>query len=174
MKFNKILDISEINNAVAELSAKISSDYNLQGVSEISVLWVANGAMFFAAEILKNLDVPLSVCAVSASSYKDSDKPCQEPEISVCSKEFIENKDVLIIDDIFDTGKTISAIVQKLTAHNPKSIKTCFLLNKKVIKQTDFQADYICFDIEDKFVCGYGLDYQYKFRNLKGVFEIVF
>ena len=146
-----------------ELGLEISRYY--EG-GEITVVAIINGALFFTADLLRHLEIPIRLDCTRISSYRNETRSLGEPEILYNITLEIENRHVLIIDDILDTGKTLSKITDIFHKQSPKSIKTCVLLEKMGRREIPFEADFIGFKIPEKFVVGYGLDFAERYRNL--------
>ena len=132
------------------------------------------GGVFFTCELAKRLKVPVSLDFMSVSSYGDDTKSSGVVRIVKDLDEPLEGKDVLIVEDIIDSGRTLSYLMEVLRQRGPKSLKLCTLLDKPERRVRDVQVDYVCFNIPDEFVVGYGLDYAQKYRNLPyiGVVEL--
>ena len=162
----------EIEKRVCELAAQISSDFAGETVKLICIL---KGGVFFTCELAKRLTVPVSMDFMSVSSYGGGTESSGVVRIIKDLDNSIEGKDVLIVEDIIDSGRTLAYLIEILKQRNPASIHLCTLLDKperRVKKQV--KVDYVCFTIPDEFVVGYGLDYDQKYRNLPyiGVVEV--
>jgi hypoxanthine phosphoribosyltransferase len=132
---------------------------------------VLKGALCLAADLIRELDIPLDVEFVQCSSYGARGTQRGELQIFGLERLQIHNRDVLIVDDIFDSGHTMHTLVEALSQKKPHSIKTCVLLEKQgVHKVTDMKPDYVLFGIENLFVVGYGLDFKERYRGLSGVY----
>jgi len=132
---------------------------------ELVVVAVLNGTVVFLADLIRNLSLPLRLDFISVSSYRDGTNPGE----LVFTKELrldVRGRDVLLVDDILDTGKTMHRVMSKLRALKPRRIWTCVLLNKAVRRVERIRADYVGFEIPDVFVVGYGLDFAERYRNL--------
>ena len=158
-----LLSEAQIKARLLELGTEINAAYSGR---EIAVIAIINGAVIFVADIIRQLDIPLRLDCIRVSSYRDSTSPQQAPEIIDRIRLDIEGADVLLIDDILDTGKTLSEVSKVLQGMNPASLKTCVLLDKKARRSVDFEADFVGFQIDDKFVVGYGLDFAERYRQL--------
>ena len=170
MSIRKLYNQREINSRVKELSKELYSVYKKEEVVFICTL---KGAVFFACDLLKNYKGEARLEFLRVSSYKGT-KSSGKIELNLSiSKENIENQNVIILEDIVDTGHTLKFLKQYIGDMNPKSLKICTLLDKKMRREVEIEADYSCFEIEDLFVVGYGLDYDQKYRNLPyiGVIE---
>lgn len=163
----KILVSEEaIKNRIAKLGVQIAEDYKQEGIDEIIVIAITNGAIIFAADLLRKLPINTRLDCVRVSTYKDDTSPQGEPEIIDSIRANIHGRHVLMIDDILDTGRTCTKIVRVLSEKNPASIKTCMLLDKKGRREINFEADYVGFEIPNEFVVGYGLDFAELYRSL--------
>ena len=132
------------------------------------------GGVFFTCELAKRITVPVSLDFMSVSSYGDDTKSSGVVKIVKDLDQPLEGKDVLIVEDIIDSGRTLSYLIEILKQRNPNSIRLCTLLDKPERRVRDVRVDYCCFNIPDEFVVGYGLDYAQKYRNLPfiGVVEL--
>lgn len=138
------------------------------------MICVLKGGVFFTCELAKRLTIPVSMDFMSVSSYGADTKSSGVVKIIKDLDEGIEGKNVLVVEDIIDSGRTLSYLLEYLRNRNPKSLKLCTLLDKPERRVVEVNVDYTCFDIPDEFVVGYGLDYAQKYRNLPyiGVVEL--
>lgn len=171
-KIRVLLSEEEVNHRIGEIAAQISRDYEGK---EIHMICILKGGVFFTCELAKRLTVPVSLDFMSVSSYGDDTKSSGVVRIVKDLDESLKDKDVLIVEDIIDSGRTLSYLIEVLRQRGPASIRLCTLLDKperRVKKQV--KVDYTCFSIPDEFVVGYGLDYAQKYRNLPyiGVVEL--
>lgn len=166
-----LLSEEEVDRKIAEIAHKISEDYDGESVHLICVL---KGGVFFTCELAKRLTIPVSMDFMSVSSYGADTKSSGVVKIIKDLDEGIEGKNVLIVEDIIDSGRTLSYLLENLKNRNPKSLKLCTLLDKPERRVVEVNVDYTCFNIPDEFVVGYGLDYAQKYRNLPyiGVVEL--
>lgn len=153
----------DVDKRICEIGAQISKDYEGKTVHIIGIL---KGSVFFMCELAKRITVPVSMDFMSVSSYGDGTKSSGVVKIAKDLDETLEGKDVLVVEDIIDSGRTLSYLLEVLGKRNPNSIKLCTLLDKPERRVKDVKVDYVCFDIPDEFVVGYGLDYAQKYRNL--------
>ena len=163
-KIRVLLSEDEVNKRISEVAAQISRDY--QG-KEIHLICILKGGVFFTCELAKRLELPVTLDFMSVSSYGNDTKSSGVVRIVKDLDEPLEGKDVLIVEDIIDYGRTLSYLMEVLKQRGPESIRLCTLLDKperRVKKQVT--VDYTCFTIPDEFVVGYGLDYAQKYRNL--------
>ena len=152
-----------VDERIVELGKQISKDYEGKQVHLICVL---KGGVFFMCELAKRISVPVSMDFMSVSSYGDDTKSSGVVKIVKDLDEAIEGKDVLIVEDIIDSGRTLYYLIDILKKRNPKSVHLCTLLDKPERRVKDVKVDYVGFEIPDEFVVGYGLDYAQKYRNL--------
>lgn len=154
----------EVDERIAELAKQISKDYEGKCVHLICIL---KGSAPFMCELAKRIDCEVTFDFMSVSSYGSSMRSSGHIEIKKDLDESLEGKEVIVIEDIIDTGRTLSELVKILSQRNPASVRLCTLLDKpdrRVAK--DVKVDYVGFVIPDEFVVGYGLDYDQKYRNL--------
>jgi hypoxanthine phosphoribosyltransferase len=158
-----LVDEQAIQSRVAELGKEISANY---ANKELVLIWVINGALLFTADLIRHITIPVKIDCIRVSSYQGQVKPVTEPRIVKNLNLDIEGQSVLLVDDIFDTGKTLQRIVRELKQHRPKSIETCVLLDKQTNRPILKSPDYVGFQIADLFVVGYGLDFAEQYRHL--------
>tara|TARA_B100000945_G_C20320026_1_gene567180 strand:- start:293 stop:838 length:546 start_codon:yes stop_codon:yes gene_type:complete len=156
-----LISREEIDHRVEQLGSEISQDY--QG-REIHLVGVLNGAFMFLADLARHLTIPCQICFMQASSYKD--QQVSTGKVTLMHNLDLSGKNVLIVEDIFDTGLTLKHIREDLNMQKPASMEICALLNKKIPDKVDIDVKYIGFEIEDRFVVGYGLDHAEKYREL--------
>ena len=156
-----LISREEITRRVEQLGREISQDY--QG-RELHLVGVLNGAFIFLADLVRHLSIPCQICFLQASSYKD--QQVSTGEVILMHNLDLSGKDVLVVEDIFDTGLTLQHIKEDLNMQKPASLEICALLNKRITNKASINVKYIGFDIENRFVVGYGLDYAEKFREL--------
>lgn len=152
-----------IQKKIRELGRKISKDYSGK---KLVIVAIMRGAMLFLADLVRHISVPAAIDFMFVTSYKKASKSSGAIRIIKDLKEDIEDKYVLIVEDIVDTGLTFSYLKKYLKAHNPKSIKICTLLDKPSRRLIKVKPNYVGFTIPDEFVVGYGLDYLELYRNL--------
>ena len=158
-----LLSEEEVNKRVAELGAQISKDYEGE---EVHLICVLKGGAMFTCDLAKRITVPVSFDFMSVSSYGSGTTSTGVVRIIKDLDESLEGKNVLIVEDIIDTGRTLSYLFEILKQRKPKSLKLCTLLDKPERRVTDVTVDYTGFNIPDEFVIGYGLDYDQRYRNL--------
>ena len=163
-KIRVLLSEEEVNRRISEVAGMINRDYPGKQVHLICIL---KGGVFFTCELAKRLDLDVSLDFMSVSSYGAGTTSSGVVRIIKDLDEPLEGKDVIIVEDIIDSGRTLAYLMEVLRQRGPKSIELCTLLDKperRVKKQV--QVKYTCFTIPDEFVVGYGLDYDQKYRNL--------
>ena len=170
-KISVMISESEVDERIAKLGEQISKDYEGKTVHMICVL---KGGVFFMCELAKKITVPVTMDFMSVSSYGNGTVSSGVVKIVKDLDDMIEGKDVLVVEDIIDSGRTLSYLLENLKNRKPNSLKLCTLLDKPDRRVTEVHVDYTGFEIEDKFVIGYGLDYAQKYRNLPyiGVVEL--
>jgi hypoxanthine phosphoribosyltransferase len=155
-----------IDGRVRELAGQISRDY---AGRELLVVGVLNGAFVFMADLIRALAIPCRVDFVRMASYGSGSESSGEVRIGKDIEVPIGGRDVLIVEDIVDTGLTLSRLVEMLQKRQPASVRVCAFLDKQERRQVPFTADYVGFSIPDRFVVGYGLDYNEEYRFLPDV-----
>ena len=165
-KIRILFEPEEIKQKVQKLGQQISHDYEGK---ELLVVGILKGAIVFMADLIRQIDLPLIIDFMDISSYGNSAVTSGEVRIIKDLEFSIYNKEVLIVEDIVDTGLTLQYILEILKRREPKSIKICCLLDKPSRRKSDIKPDYIGFVIEDEFVVGYGLDYAENYRNHSAV-----
>lgn len=170
-KISVLISEEDVNRRIREIAAKISSDYEGR---EIRLICVLKGGVFFMTELSKHITEPCSLDFMSISSYGNATSTSGRVRILKDLDESIEGKDVLVVEDIVDSGRTLSYLMDILKKRDPKSLRLCTLLDKPERREVEVFVDYTCFQIPDAFVVGYGLDYQQRYRNLPyiGVVEL--
>lgn len=160
----------EIAYKISEVASQIRADYKDK---DLVILMVMKGSVCLAADLMREIDLPLDLQSVQCSSYGANGTSRGELIVFGLDRLNIKDRDVLIVDDIFDTGHTIAFLIEELKKLSPRSIKSCVLLNKNdVEKATSYRPEYVLFDIENYFVVGYGLDYKEQYRGLAGVYVL--
>ncbi len=163
MDIKILLSQEEIENRITELAKEIDSDYRNE--EEIVVICILKGALFFSLDLVKKLKTPIILDTIHASSYVGT-KSTGELNISDDIMCDITDKRVLIVEDLIDTGNTLHKIKKHIESKGPKDVKIAVLVDKKGRRVTDVPIDYVGFDIDDKFIIGYGFDYNEHYRNL--------
>lgn len=162
-KIEVLIDEEKLQSRIKELAKEIKNDYKDEEVVFVSVL---KGAIFFTVDLMKDYDGDAIIDVVRVSSYV-GENSTGIIELKVPLKEEnIKGKNIILVEDIVDTGRTFNYLVDYVKQMNPKSVKTCVMLDKPSRRVVDFKADYVGFSIDDLFVVGYGLDYDENYRNL--------
>ena len=155
----------EIRTIVQRLGAEITVYY--QGIDkQLMVIGLLRGSFIFMADLVRQIEVPLVVDFMTLSSYGDGTVSSGDIKVVMVLDSSIEGRDVLLVEDIVDTGRTFSKVIRMLRNRNPRSLKTCTFLNKPETRQVDIQIDFCGVDIPNEFAVGYGLDYAQMYRNL--------
>ena len=157
----------QLSARIKELGAEITKDY--KDSDDLLVIGILKGSVVFLADLIRNIDIHTKIDFMTVSSYGMGAESTGKITIKKDLDTNIEGKDVLIAEDIIDSGITLSNLTKLLKERNPKSIKICALLNKLERREADIDVDYIGFDIPNEFIVGYGLDYAEKYRNLPSI-----
>lgn len=170
-KIRVLLPEQEVADRIREIGKQITEDYCGE---EVFLICTLKGASFFACELAKRIDLPLILDFIAVASYGSGTKSSGEVRMIKDLDESIEGKNVIVVEDIVDTGRTLSYLMEILKKRNPRSLKLCSLLDKPERRVVDVKVDYKGFEVPDLFVVGYGLDYAQKYRNLPyiGVLEL--
>ena len=160
----------QVEEKIKEMAEQISGD---SGDERITLICILKGSVFFSCELAKHIKGPVLLDFMSVSSYGDDTKSSGVVKIIKDLDEPLEGKNVLVVEDIIDSGRTLSYLLENLQARKPKSLKLCTLLDKPERRVVDVNVDYTGFQIPDEFVVGFGLDYAQRYRNLPyiGVLE---
>lgn len=162
-KIRVLLSEEEVDKRIRELGEQISKDY---AGEEVHLICVLRGSVFFTCELAKRITIPVSIDFMSASSYGSNTVSSGVIKIVKDLEDPLIGKNVIVIEDIIDTGRTLSHLLKIFQERNPKSLRLCTLLDKPDRRVADVDVDYTGFQIPDEFVVGYGLDYAQKYRNL--------
>jgi len=160
---NVLLSEEEIAKRVKELGKQLTEEYKGR---ELLIVGILKGCMLFLSDLVRTIDLPLTMDFMVVSSYGTATKSSGVVRIIKDLEREIEGKDVLIVEDIVDSGLTLSYLIENLKTRNPKSIKVCSLLDKPDRRKAQVDIEYVGFKIPDEFVVGYGLDYAEVYRNL--------
>lgn len=158
-----LFSAGQIADIVNRIGGQISSDYEGKNLIMVSVL---KGSLIFMADLMRAITIPCSIDFLSVSSYGAGTTTTGEVRILKDLDISLEGKDVLVVEDILDSGMTLSFLLKSLKARYPNSIRLCTLLDKPERRRVDIKADYVGMQVPDKFIVGYGLDYAEKYRNL--------
>lgn len=167
-----LISEEDVDAKIAEMGRKISEDY---AGKQVHLICILKGSVFFMCELAKRITVPVSMDFMSVSSYGDGTASSGIVKIAKDLDESLEGKEVIVVEDIIDSGRTLYYLLDVLQKRKPNSMKLCTLLDKPERRVKDVKVDYVGFNIPDQFVVGYGLDYAQKYRNLPyiGVVEFV-
>lgn len=158
-----LIDEKQLQSAIGKLGSQLTADY---AGKELTIVGVLKGSVMFMVDLVRQIELPLTIDFMSVSSYGAGVKTSGVVKIIKDLDRSIEGKDVLVVEDILDSGMTLNYLLAILSDRNPASIRIATLLNKPERRVVDLVPDYSCFDIPDAFVVGYGLDYSEKYRNL--------
>jgi len=158
-----LINEEQLMNRVREMGRQITEDYKGK---DLVIIGILKGAVLFMSDLIKEIKLPLAIDFMAVSSYGISTKSSGVVRILKDLDEEIEGKDILIVEDIVDTGLTLHYLVENLLSRRPKSLKICCFLDKPSRRTAVVNVSYVGFDISDEFVVGYGLDYAEKYRNL--------
>jgi len=164
--FRVLISADQIRKRIREMGGQITEDYRGRRIVLISVL---KGGFIFLADLIRRIALPLDIDFIAASSYPTSSKSTGTVRFVMDAEIDIQGRDVLIVEDVVDTGLTLEMICSRLMTRRPASLKVCTLLNKASRRVAEVPLEYVGFDIEDYFVIGYGLDYIERFRNLPDI-----
>jgi hypoxanthine phosphoribosyltransferase len=162
-----LISNEEIENKLKELGEIITKDY--KDKKDILMIGVLKGAIVFMADLIRHIDLPIQIDFMAVSSYGSSTKSSGVVRILKDLEENVEGKNIIIVEDIMDSGLTLSYLYKILMSRKPSSIKICALLDKPSRRKVDIDLDYLGFEIPDYFVVGYGLDYNEKYRNMRDI-----
>lgn len=165
-----LISQEEIQQKLSEVAAKIEEDFKGE---EIILLMVMKGAVCVTADLIRHLNLPCTLEYMKASSYGQKGTKRGELTFTGLDRLDLKGKNVLVVDDIFDSGHTMKGIVDKVQEMQPKTLKTFVAVSKKVERDISYRPDYILFEIENRFVIGYGLDYKEYFRGLPGIYAFI-
>jgi hypoxanthine phosphoribosyltransferase len=158
-----LVPAEELNRRVPELAAEVSRDY---AGKDLLLIGVLKGAVFFLSDLMRHLDIPVEVDFMAVASYGSATKSSGVVRILKDLDAAIEGRDVLIVEDIVDSGLTLQYLMRNLGSRNPRTLEVCALLTKPERRKVDLPTRYVGFEIPDRFVVGYGLDYAERHRNL--------
>ncbi|HAR92363.1 MAG TPA: hypoxanthine phosphoribosyltransferase [Eubacterium sp.] len=170
-KITIMIDEDTVDNRIKEIAEQISRDY---AKKEVRLICILKGSVFYTTELAKRLTIPTTMDFMKVSSYGSGTVSSGKIEIKKDLDDSIEGLDVIVVEDIVDSGHTLSQLIPELKKRNPRSLAVTTLLDKPSRREVEVDVDYIGFEIEDKFVVGYGLDYDQSYRDLPfiGVVEL--
>ena len=169
-RLSLLIKEEDIRRRVRELGKEIERDF--EGSEDFIVVGLLKGAFVFVADLIREIEIPLKVDFLWVSSYGQSMESSGSIKVLKDLDTDIEGRDVLLVDDILDTGLTLKEIYEFLKLKNPAQLKTCVFLDKKGRRVVDFEADYVGFEVSNKFLVGYGLDWGEMGRNLPGIYSV--
>ena len=162
-KIDILISEAEITARINELAHQITQDY--ADTKQLVVVGLLRGSFIFIADLVRHLDVPVEVDFMTVSSYGNAMESSRQVRIIQDLETAIKDRDVLIVEDIIDTGHTLSQVIKILATRQPKSLRICTLLNKPSRREVEVDIDWVGFEIPDEFVIGYGIDYAQQGRN---------
>lgn len=165
-----LISSEEIATRITEVAAQINQDYKEKN---LTLLMIMKGSLCIASDLIRQIQVPCTLEYIRASSYGQNGTKAGELTISGLDHMEIQGRDILLVDDIFETGNTMQKVIQQIRQKNPNSMKTLLLLVKDIPRKTDYTPDYTLFHIPDRFVVGYGLDYKEFYRGLPGIYAFI-
>jgi hypoxanthine phosphoribosyltransferase len=163
-----LFDGAAIHKRLHEMAAQITADYPER---ELTVIAILTGSLMFMSDLLRRIPLPLKLDCLSVASYHRKTQTSSEVIFKQLDVPNVAGRDVLILDDILESGHTLAAVRKKLDTAKPRSIRVCVLLSKRKQRAREVDADYIGFEIDDEFVVGYGLDFVERYRNLPYVWR---
>jgi len=168
-RLNPLLSQEQIASIVQHLADQISEDY---GGRELVLVCILKGAFMFLSDLVRYLRIPAQVDFVRLASYGSGTKTSGRIEITKDIEIPIEKKDVLIVEDIIDSGRTLQFLKDRLALLSPRSIKVCALLDKKTRREVEMEADYLGSEVDDVFIVGYGIDFNENYRHLPAIYYV--
>jgi len=167
-EFIPLISKSEIDKQIKKIGKHISADYKNKALVLVGVL---KGSFIFLADLTRQISIDHEIDLVGASTYEGTSSTGQivftkQPDLE------LEGRDILLVEDIVDTGNTLLKIIEFTKLLNPKSIKICTLIDKRERREVEINVDYSCFSLEKGFIVGYGLDYDEKYRNLPAIYDL--
>jgi hypoxanthine phosphoribosyltransferase len=159
----------KVASIVKRLADQISKDY---GQRELVLVCILKGAFMFLADLARDLSIPVQVDFVRLASYGAGMKSCGNIELTKDLEIPIEGKDVLIVEDIIDSGRTLQCLKDRLSLLNPHSVKICALLDKKARREVEIEADYLGTEVDNVFIVGYGIDFNETYRHLPEIYYV--
>ena len=164
-----VLKKDDIGKMVVAVARKISSDYKDR---ELILIGVLKGSFVFLSDLIRNLSIPVKVDFVGVSSYSDKTSSSGKIQLTKSIEIDIKNKNVLVVEDIVDSGLTLAWLIDYLMSFEPKAVNICTLIDKRERRETQIQIDYTCHVIQEGFLVGYGLDYAEDYRNLPEIYHL--
>ena len=168
-EFIPVLKKDDIDKIVVAVARKISSDYKDR---ELILIGVLKGSFVFLSDLIRNLSIPVKVDFVGVSSYSDKTSSSGKIQLTKGIEIDIKNKNVLVVEDIVDSGLTLAWLIDYLMSFKPKAVNICALIDKRERREAQIQIDYTCHVIQEGFLVGYGLDYAEDYRNLPEIYHL--
>ena len=168
-EFIPVLKKDDIGKMVVAVARKISSDYKDR---ELILIGVLKGSFVFLSDLIRNLSIPVKVDFVGVSSYSDKTSSSGKIQLTKSIEIDIKNKNVLVVEDIVDSGLTLAWLIDYLMSFEPKAVNICALIDKRERRETQIQIDYTCHTVQEGFLVGYGLDYVEDYRNLPEIYHL--
>ena len=168
-EFIPVLKKDDIDKMVVAVARKISSDYKDR---ELILIGVLKGSFVFLSDLIRNLSIPVKVDFVGVSSYSDKTSSSGKIQLTKSIEIDIKNKNVLVVEDIVDSGLTLAWLIDYLMSFEPETVNVCALLDKRERRETLIQIDYTCHVVQEGFLVGYGLDYAEDYRNLPEIYHL--
>ncbi|MDA3895535.1 MAG: hypoxanthine phosphoribosyltransferase [Desulfobacteraceae bacterium] len=165
----KVLTEKEIDRLISSVAQKISEEYKDKRLVLIGVL---KGAFVFLGDLARKLTIPVEIDFIQFSSYGNRDSSSGDVQLRSDISSELNGKNLLVVEDIIDTGLTITKLIKHLESFNPESIRVCTFIDKHERREVDYKADYACYSVEGGFLVGYGLDYAEKYRNLPALYHL--
>lgn len=169
LKYKLLIEPKEIHKKVRQAAREIAREYQTK---DLVIVMVLKGAICLVADLIRELHIPFELETVQCSSYGERGAERGDLEIFGADRLRIHNRDVLVVDDIFDTGNTLEGLCAALSTKQPRSLKSLVLLSREIPTKKAIKPDWILFSIPDHFVVGFGLDYKELYRGLNGIFSI--
>jgi len=168
-EFIPVLKKDDIDKMVVAVARKISSDYKDR---ELVLIGVLKGSFVFLSDLIRNLSIPVKIDFVGVSSYSDKTSSSGNIQLTKSIEIDIKNKNVLVVEDIVDSGLTLAWLIDYLMSFKPETVNTCALLDKRERRETKIHIDYTCHVVQEGFLVGYGLDYAEDYRNLPEIYHL--
>ena len=168
-RLHPLISKEQIASIVSGLASRISGDY---GQKEIVLVCVLKGAFMFLSDLVRYLQMPVQIDFVRLASYGSGMKSSGRIEITKDIEVSVEGKDVIIVEDIIDSGRTIKFLKERLALSKPRTVKVCTLLDKKARREVEMEVDYVGKEVDDVFIVGYGIDFNEAYRNLPQIYYV--
>ena len=168
-RLHPLISKEQIASIVSGLASRISGDY---GQKELVLVCVLKGAFMFLSDLVRHLQMPVQLDFVRLASYGSGMKSSGRIEITKDIEVSVEGKDVIIVEDIIDSGRTIKFLKERLALSKPRTVKVCTLLDKKARREVEMEADYVGKEVDDVFIVGYGIDFNEAYRNLPQIYYV--